>query len=229
VAGPRPRGLRSRVVSGATLMPGPGAGGVLDAMNDVVTKALDAGFGHPRGLLGKLGGMLMVLGNGEQERWAVERAALDPGQRALEVGPGPGLGLRLAAAGVGPKGHVLGIDPSPVMRDMATARCAALVTSGVVELADGTAERTGCADSSLDAAISVNNVMLWDRDAGFAELARVLRPGGRLVVTVHEWVLDVTPEVLADEARAAGLAEVRAEVRPRQRNEPKVELVAVRA
>jgi ubiquinone/menaquinone biosynthesis C-methylase UbiE len=197
-------------------------------MNDVMTKALDAGFGHPRGLLGKIGGTLMALGNGEQERWAVERAALAPGQRVLEVGPGPGLGLRLAAEEVGPKGHVLGIDPSPVMRDMATARCASLVAQGVVELAEGTAERTGRDDASVDAVISVNNIMLWERPAGFAELARVLRAGGRLVVTVHKWVIDVTPEVLAEEARAAGLVEVRAEVRPRQRNEMKVELVALR-
>ena len=208
-------------------MPLPAGGGVVNVMNDVMTKALDAGFGHPRGLLGKIGGTLMALGNGEQERWAVERAALEPGQRVLEVGPGPGLGLRLAAEEVGPKGHVLGIDPSPVMRDMATARCASLVAQGVVELAEGTAERTGRDDASVDAVISVNNIMLWERPAGFAELARVLRPGGRLVVTVHKWVIDVTPEVLAEEARAAGLVEVRAEVRPRQRNEMKVELVAV--
>lgn len=209
-------------------MAAPRHSGVLDAMNDMVMKALDAGFGHPRGLLGKLGGMLMALGNGEQERWAAERAALAPGQRVLEVGPGPGLGLRLAAEEVGPKGHVLGIDPSAVMRDMATARCASLVAQGVVELAAGTAERTGCDRASVDVVSSVNNIMLWDRPAGFAELARVLRPGGRLVVTVHKQVFDVAPQALAEEARAAGFADVCAEYRPRQRNELKLELLATR-
>lgn len=197
-------------------------------MNEAMMRALDAGFGHPRGLIGRIGGALMAWGNGEQERSAVERAGLRSGQRVLEVGPGPGLGLRLAAAEVGPRGHVLGIDPSSLMRQMATARCAGLVAEGIVELADGTAERTGCDTASVDAVISVNNIMLWDRPAGFAELTRVLRPGGRLVVTVHRHVLGVEPEVLADEARQAGLTEVQVTARPRQRNEIKVELLAIR-
>jgi hypothetical protein len=64
------------------------------------------------------------------------------------------------------------------MRDMAASRCASLLAEGSLELRDGGAERTGCADASMDAAISVNNVMLWDRRAGFCELFRVLRPVG---------------------------------------------------
>jgi ubiquinone/menaquinone biosynthesis C-methylase UbiE len=66
---------------------------------------------------------------------------------------------------------------------MAAARCTEHITAGRVLLRDGTAERTECAAGSMDAAISVNNVMLWERPAGFAELRRVLRPGGRLVIT----------------------------------------------
>lgn len=209
-----------------------GRDGGLERMNDVLTRLLDAGFGRPRGLLGRLGGALMALGNREQERWAVQQARLRRGHRVLAVGCGPGLGLHLAAAQVNteasPSGQVIGVDPSAVMREMARTRCASLVAKGVVVVADGTAEHTGCESASVDAVISVNNVMLWDRPAGFAELARVLRPGGRLVITVHRHVLDVEPAVLGDEARHAGLAEVRVDIRPQQRNEPKVQLLAVR-
>jgi len=81
-------------------------------MHDTMMRVLDARFGHPHGLLGRVGGALMAVGNGEQERWAVERARLGPGQRVLEVGPGPGLGLRLAAAEVGARGYVWGVDPA---------------------------------------------------------------------------------------------------------------------
>ena len=197
-------------------------------MNAFLMRLLDAGFGHPRGLIGRLGGALMAYGNAEQERWAVEQARLAPGQHVLVVGHGPGLGLRLAAAAVSPGGLVIGIDPSSVMRQMATARCAAAVAAGVVKLREGTAEDTGCVDASVDAVISVNNVMLWDRRAGFDELVRVLRPGGRMVITVHRMVLDVSPETLAQEAREAGLVDVAVGVHRRQHG-VKVELLARRA
>jgi len=70
--------------------------------------------------------------------------------------------------------------------------------------------------------------MLWRRTEGFAELARVLRPGGRLVVSVHRHVLDVRPEQLAKEALDAGFLDLDLRLLPRRRNSPAVELVARR-
>jgi ubiquinone/menaquinone biosynthesis C-methylase UbiE len=135
--------------------------------------------------------MVMARGNAEQERGAIAYARLRRGEHVLVLGPGPGVGVELAAAAVGPSGHVVAVEPSATMRRMAGARCAAPINTGVVEVRDGAAEHTRSADSSIDAAISVNNVMPWDRSAGSAELARVLRPGGRLVLTVHRRVLGV--------------------------------------
>jgi ubiquinone/menaquinone biosynthesis C-methylase UbiE len=187
---------------------------------------LDTAFGHPRGVLGRLGGRLMARFNVDQEDWAVQQAELKTGDEVLVIGPGPGVGLDLAAWAVEPTGHVVAVDPSQTMREMAVTRCAGHVASGLVEIRDGRAEHTRCAEDSVDVAISVNNVMLWNKPVGFAELARVIRPGGRLVLTVHRHVLDVPPDDLRAEAEAAGFTDVRLTVRPRHRNSPAVELLA---
>ncbi|MCW3845266.1 methyltransferase domain-containing protein [Micromonospora yasonensis] len=197
-------------------------------MAKISERILDAFFGHPRGLPGRIGGAIMARGNADQERGAVERAAPSAGARLLVVGHGPGVGLALAADRVGPTGRVVGVDPSATMRQLATARCSDAIAAGVVEIHDGTADRTGCADTSMDAMVSVNNVMLWDRQAGLAEAFRVLRPGGRLVITVHRHVLDTSPEQLANDVTAVGFADVSLQVRPRRMNSPAIELVARR-
>jgi arsenite methyltransferase len=197
-------------------------------MVNVLMRVLDAAFGHPRGVAGRIGGALMVRSNAEQERWAVQRADLRPGMQVLVVGPGPGVGLILAAAAVGPDGHVIGVEPSETMRDMAATRCADQIRTGLIELRDGTAEHTGCGSGAVDAVLSVNNVMLWDRAAGLAEVHRVLRPGGRLIITVHRHVLDFQPEQLRQEAEAAGFIEITLNERKRRFNSPAVELLARR-
>jgi ubiquinone/menaquinone biosynthesis C-methylase UbiE len=198
-------------------------------MTTLLARALDAAFGHPRGIAGRLGGAIMARGNAEQEQWALDHAELRPGARVLGVGIGPGVGVALAARMVAPDGHVVGVDPSDTMLRLARARCAGSIDNGLVELRAGTAEDTGCADSSMDAAVSVNNVMLWDRPAGFAELHRVLRPDGTLVLTVHRHVLDAPPEHVRDELTAAGFTVESLSLRPRRLNSPAIELMARRA
>ena len=60
------------------------------------------------------------------------------------------------------------------------------VATGRAEVRGGSAEDTGCPDASFDVAVSVNNVPMWsDLDAGMRELRRVVRPGGRVVVSWH--------------------------------------------
>lgn len=193
-----------------------------------LTGVLERAFGRPQGALGRFGGTVMARGNAEQERRAVAEAGIEPGQRVLVIGPGPGVGLQLAAAAVVPGGHVIGVDPSAEMRGMAQARCAAEIIDRVVALRAGGAEDTGCADGSIDVAISVNNVMMWDRPRGFAELHRVLRPGGRLVISVHRHVLSVSAEELREDAINAGFQRAETDLRPRRFSSPAVELNARR-
>jgi SAM-dependent methyltransferase len=102
-----------------------------------------------------------------------------PGDLALDVGCGTGRALPALAAAVGPTGRVLGIDLTPAMLTEAGAKagdgCAALV------LAD--CRRLPIADGSAGLVFAAGLVQhLPDPRAGLAELARVTRPGGRLVL-----------------------------------------------
>lgn len=175
-------------------------------MSTTIGQILDRAFGHPRGLLGRVGGMVMAYGNGATERHVVDVARLTPEETVLVVGPGPGVGLRLAGERTR---TAVGVDPSPEMLALAQTRCAAEIAAGRVRLTRGSAERTGLAAASVDVVLSVNNVQLWDdRAAGFAELLRVLRPGGRLVLSAHEKWLPVPRHALAAELTAAGFTDL---------------------
>lgn len=141
------------------------------------------GFGLPNGRLAKLMGWVMSQGNDAEQRDVL--ALLEPGsgERVVEVGYGPGT---LVAALLDVGADVTGVDPSPAMREMARKRNRQAVAEDRADLRTGTAEHTGLDDELADAVVSVNTVVMWsDLTAGFTELRRVLRPGGRLVVSWH--------------------------------------------
>lgn len=161
---------------------------------------LDRAFGHPHGLLGRIGGALMAFANGPEEEHVVAVARLTRTETVLVVGPGPGVGLAAAASRAG---VVIGVDPSEEM----LARCRERAANAL--LRNGSAADTGQEAESVDVVLSVNNVQLWeDRAAGFAELYRVLRPGGRIVLSTHEKALPVPRHRLAAEAEAAGFTDL---------------------
>src|SRR4051812_29033013 len=174
-------------------------------MGSIGNNLLDMAFGRPRGPLGRIGGRLMARGNAITETRLVDLAKLTTDDTVLVVGPGPGVGVRHAA---GQARHVIAVDPSATMLAACGQRCGALVDDGTVELVDGDAAHTGQPDASADVVFSVNNVMLWpDRDAGFAELHRVLRPGGRILVSAHDkWLLGGVTALAAGVPRAGFVA-----------------------
>lgn len=179
----------------------------LDAdVESITRRLLTRCFGRPSGLLGRLGGRLMANGNAATERHAVALAAPAEQDVVLVIGPGPGVGLAAAAER---SAHVIGIDPSEVMRAMARRRCAPLIARGRLRLSPGTAARTGRPDASVDVVISVNNLQLWpDLPAALAELHRVLRPGGRLLLSAHEKWLPTDLPTLAATVQAAGFGSI---------------------
>jgi len=111
-------------------------------------------------------------------RKVVRATSLRPGDRALDLACGTGSLTRALANTVGPKGSVLGIDFSAQMLRAAEARPAANVE---YRLGDAT-DLAGVPPASFDAAtIAYGARNIPDLDGLFAEMARVLKPGGRAV------------------------------------------------
>jgi arsenite methyltransferase len=105
------------------------------------------------------------------------------GETVLDLGSGAGLDAFLAARHVGAGGRVIGVDMTPDMLAKARANAAALGL-GQVEFREGRLEKLPVADASVDAVTSNCVINLVpDKGAVFAEVARVLKPGGRLVIS----------------------------------------------
>lgn len=113
--------------------------------------------------------------------------ALDPrpGERVLDLGCGTGLLTAEIARAVGDGGHVLGVDPSTDMRTGAEDTCAGVES---VRIAEGSAATIPAKDGAFDKVVSLQVFeYLDDISAALAEVSRVLRPGGRLVIGDWHW------------------------------------------
>ncbi len=103
------------------------------------------------------------------------------GETVLDHACGAGVDLLLAARRVGPRGRAIGVDMTPAMRDQATAAATAAGLGSIVEVRAGLLEDLPVASASVDVVISNGVVNLSpDKPRVFREIARVLRPGGRL-------------------------------------------------
>lgn len=114
-------------------------------------------------------------------------AHLREGETVVDLGSGGGLDVFLAAGKVGPSGRAIGIDMTPEMIDLARGNAAKRLSEGApdnVEFHLSTIDRLPLSDSSVDCVISNCVINLApDKTAVFREIARVLKPSGRVAIS----------------------------------------------
>ena len=116
-------------------------------------------------------------------QWTAGKAALQQGEAVLDVGCGTGTMALVAKEKVGERGRVSGIDPSPSM--IARARHKAARRGLALDLQPGVIEHLSFPDQSFDVALCILVLHHLPDDLkrkGLREIARVLRPGERLLV-----------------------------------------------
>lgn len=154
---------------------------------------------HARGLLGRVLAAIMARETLAANRQAMNALDIAPGERVLDIGCGHGRGLAdLAARARG--GKVVGVDPSPLMIEIAARRNRRSIRSGRVEVRVARAEALPFEVATFDKAICVHVVYFWpDLGPPLREIARALRPGGILALVFR---------VAGDPATAAFPADV---------------------
>lgn len=135
---------------------------------------------NARGLLGRAIAFIMARETWSQNLSVMDALGIDPGDRVLDLGCGHGRSLAELAARAS-AGDVVGADPSELMVEIASRRNRALIKANRVEIVPASVESLPFPDDCFDKVLCVHVLYFWkDLDASMREIARVLKPGGRL-------------------------------------------------
>ncbi|HEV7653097.1 MAG TPA: class I SAM-dependent methyltransferase [Actinophytocola sp.] len=156
----------------------------MNVKQSVLGRIVLAQFHRPTGVVGHVVGWIMGrrTSNVARSRWAVRFLEIQPTDRVIELGCGPGVAIAaLATRAI--RGLVVGVDHSQVMIRQAHRRNRAAIRAGRVRLVHAPVESLSISDGPFDAALAVNTVGMWpDPTVRLRELARLLRPGGRIAL-----------------------------------------------
>jgi len=138
---------------------------------------------HPSGFLGKyIMGRVLNRSTSAHNSLVLNQLAVQPTDRVLEVGFG-GAALLGKIVQQASGGFVAGVELSEVMVANAQVRFRAELTAGRLEIQQGRVESLPYPNAHFNKACTVNTVNFWpDLALCFAELCRVIRPGGRLIL-----------------------------------------------
>ncbi|SEH86407.1 Methyltransferase domain-containing protein [Mycolicibacterium rutilum] len=149
--------------------------------------ATAAQLGRPHGPLGLLVARKLNQSNERAIAAAVDATGAGPGSVVADVGFGGGAGLRMLLDRVGDAGTVHGVEIADTMLRRARRRFARDIAAGRLVVHRGSLTSLPFGDAELDAVATVNTVyFVADLEAACAELARVVRPGGRVVIGIGD-------------------------------------------
>jgi SAM-dependent methyltransferase len=150
-------------------------------------------------LAGALDAQAATSGVRRLREWAHLGVAARPGERAVDIGPGTGSETQVLAAEVTRTGDAVGVEPNPGLRSVAERRAAEAGSSA--RFVDGAAQALPLGDSEVDV-VWCERVFqhLSEPGKAAAEIARVLRPGGRVALLDTDWATAILhpgdPEVV---------------------------------
>jgi len=140
-------------------------------------------YRRPTGILGGIVGRRMMQQHEPENAWTVSLLDVQPSDAILEIGFGPG-GTIERLARLATNGQIAGIDFSRTMVNMAQRRNAAAIKAGRVKLHYGDVAKLPFADGMFDKIVSIHSLYFWpDPPCALAEIQRVLKPSGTLVLT----------------------------------------------
>lgn len=137
---------------------------------------------NARGPVGRVIAFIMARETWAQNQRAIAALDVQNGETVLDIGCGHGRSLG-ALSQMTPEGLVVGVDPSELMAEIAANRVKQLIRAGRADVAVAPVENLPFVDGSFDKALCVHVLYFWPHvEPALAEIARVLKPGGRLAL-----------------------------------------------